>query len=140
MQPTKQVASFLEEFKKFALKGNVIDLAIGVIIGAAFAKIIDSLVKNIIMPLVSLVLPGEQGYMGWKLEIGNKIIPYGLFIAEVVNFLIIALALYIFIIKFLGWIVKTKQQEAVQPPPLTKDQELLIEIRDLLKKTSQPPE
>ena len=140
MQPTKHVASFLEEFKKFALKGNVIDLAIGVIIGAAFGKIIDSLVKNIIMPLVSLALPGEQGYMELKLEIGNKIIPYGLFIAEVVNFLIIALALYIFIVKFLGWIVKTKQQEAVQPPPLTKDQELLIEIRDLLKKTHSATE
>jgi large conductance mechanosensitive channel len=136
MQPTKQVASFVEEFKNFALKGNVIDLAIGVIIGAAFAKIIDSLVKNIIMPLVSLVLPGDQGYLGWKLQIGDKIIPYGLFIAEVVNFVIIALVLYIFIVKFLGWIVKTKQQEAVEPPPLTKDQELLIEIRDLLKKTS----
>ena len=135
MQPTKHVASFLEEFKNFALKGNVIDLAIGVIIGAAFGKIIESLVKNIIMPLVSMVLPGEQGYMSWKLQIGDKIIPYGLFIAEVVNFVIIALALYIFIVKFLGWIVKTKQQEAVQPPPLTKDQELLTEIRDLLIKT-----
>jgi large conductance mechanosensitive channel len=134
MEPAKKAAAFVDEFKKFALKGNVIDLAIGVIIGAAFAKIIDSLVKNIIMPLLSLVLPGEEGYMGWKLQIGDKIIPYGLFIAEVVNFIIIALALYIFIVKFLGWIVKTKQQEAVQPPPLTKDQELLTEIRDLLKK------
>jgi large conductance mechanosensitive channel len=135
MQSTKNVASFIEEFKNFALKGNVIDLAIGVIIGAAFGKIIDSLVKNIIMPLISLVLPGEQGYIGWKLQIGDKIIPYGLFLAEVVNFLIIALALYIFIVKFVGWIVKTKKEEAVVPPPLTKDQELLTEIRNLLKKT-----
>ena len=92
MEPAKKLTAFVEEFKNFALKGNVIDLAIGVIIGAAFGKIIESLVKNIIMPLVSLVLPGEQGYMGWKLQIGDKIIPYGLFIAEVVNFVIIALA------------------------------------------------
>ncbi|MGD0517476.1 MAG: large conductance mechanosensitive channel protein MscL [Thermoguttaceae bacterium] len=137
MEPAKKVTAFVEEFKSFALKGNVIDLAIGVIIGAAFGKIIDSLVKNIIMPLVSLVLPGEQGqgYMGLTWKIGHTIIPYGLFIAEVVNFLIIALALYIFIVKFLGWIVKDKQQKAVGPPPLTKDQQLLMEIRDLLKKT-----
>ena len=56
----------LEEFKNFALKGNVVDLAIGVIIGAAFGKIIDSLVKHIIMPLISLIMPGEQGYLAWK--------------------------------------------------------------------------
>lgn len=135
MQPAKKVASFLDEFKNFALKGNVIDLAIGVIIGAAFGKIVDSLVKNLIMPLISIVLPGEYGYADWKLVIAGQAIPYGLFIAEVINFLIIALALYIFIVKFLGWIMKAKQQEAAQPLPLTKDQELLTEIRDLLKKT-----
>jgi large conductance mechanosensitive channel len=135
MEPVRKVTSFLEEFKNFALKGNVIDLAIGVIIGAAFGKIIDSLVKNIIMPLISLILPGEQGYMGWKITIGDKVVPYGLFIAEVVNFFIIALAIYIFIVKFVGWIVKNKRQEAAAPPPLTKDQQLLAEIRDLLKKT-----
>jgi len=135
MEPAKKVASFIDEFKKFALKGNVIDLAIGVIIGAAFGKIVDSLVKNIIMPLIGIILPGEHGYEGWKLAIAGKDIPYGLFIGEIVNFLIIALALYIFIVKFLGWIVKTKQQEAVVPSPLTMDQQLLTEIRDLLKRT-----
>ena len=135
MQLTKNVASFLEEFKKFVLKGSVIDLAIAVIIGIAFGKVVNSLVFDIIMPLVSIFLPGKSGFESWYLVIWGSTIPFGKFLGEVVNFVIIALVLYIFIIKFLGWIVKTKQQEAVQPPPLTKDQELLIEIRDLLKKT-----
>ncbi|PKN67802.1 MAG: large conductance mechanosensitive channel protein MscL [Deltaproteobacteria bacterium HGW-Deltaproteobacteria-12] len=123
----------LEEFKNFALKGNVVDLAIGVIIGAAFGKIIDSLVKHIIMPAISVIMPGEQGYLAWKWVVNGKDIPYGLFIGEIVNFLIIALALYLFIVKFIGLIIKNKTEEAVAPPPPTKDQELLGEIRDLLK-------
>jgi large conductance mechanosensitive channel len=124
--------SMLTEFKNFALKGNVIDLALGVIIGGAFAKIVDSLVKNIIMPAIGLVLPSEQGYLGWKLVVGAKEIPYGLFIGEIVNFLIIALALYLFIVKFLGFVMRTKKQEAAAPPP-NKEQQLLSEIRDLLR-------
>ncbi len=134
MEAKRRVSSVLEEFKNFALKGNVVDLAIGVIIGAAFGKIVDSLVKHIIMPLIGVIMPGEQGYLGWKLVINGKDIPYGLFIGEILNFLIIALALYIFIVKFLGMIMKQKQEEVVAPPPPTKDQELLTEIRDLLKK------
>src|SRR5207244_9889425 len=69
---------------------DLIDLAVGVIIGAAFGKIIESLVKNIIMPVINLLIPGEQSYVGWKLIVGTKEIPYGLFLGEVVNFLIIA--------------------------------------------------
>ena len=134
MDPKKKISSVLEEFKNFALKGNVVDLAIGVIIGAAFSKIIDSLVKHIIMPLISLIIPGQQGYLAWKWVVNGKEIPYGLFIGEIVNFLIVALALYIFIVKFLGMIMKTKKVEAAAPPPPTKDQVLLTEIRDLLKK------
>ncbi len=133
MNPQKKVSAMLEEFKNFALKGNVVDLAIGVIIGAAFGKIVDSLVKHIIMPLISIVMPGKQSYLTWKWVINGTEIPYGLFIGEIVNFLIIALALYIFIVKFLGLIMKNKKEEAVAPPPPTRDQELLGEIRDLLK-------
>jgi large conductance mechanosensitive channel len=108
-------------------------LAVGVIIGAAFSKIIDSLVKQIIMPLLSVLLPGQQGYLGWKWVIDGKEVPYGLFLGEVVNFLIVSLALFLFIVKFLGWVLKVKQKEEAAPPSLTKDQELLTEIRDLLK-------
>lgn len=136
MKTAEKVTSLMEEFKNFALKGNVVDLAIGVIIGAAFGKIVDSLVKHIIMPIIGVFMPGEQGYLGWKWVINGKEIPYGLFLGEIVNFLIIALALYIFIVKFLGMIMKSKEKEqlAAAPPALTKEQELLTEIRDLLKK------
>ena len=133
MDPKNKAMGLLQEFKDFALKGNVVDLAIGVIIGAAFGKIIDSLVKDIIMPLVGLLIPGQEGYAGWKLPIHGKEIPYGHFIAEVVNFLIVALALYIFIVKFLGFILRSKKEAPAVPPPLTTDQELLTQIRDLLK-------
>ncbi len=147
MDPLKTVAaldaknkafSLLEEFKQFAFKGNVIDLAVGVIIGAAFGKIIDSLVKNIIMPLVSLVIPGEQGYQSWKLVVGQKEVPYGLFLGEVVNFVILALVLFVFIVKFLGWVMRTKKAEAAAPPPPTREEQLLGEIRDLLRDAHAP--
>jgi large conductance mechanosensitive channel len=134
LDPAKTAFSLFDEFKAFALKGNVIDLAVGVIIGGAFGKIVDSLVKQIIMPLVGILLPGEQGYLGWKWVIDGKEVPYGLFLGEVVNFLIVSLALFVFIVKFLGWLMHTKKKEVAAAPPLTKDQELLAEIRDLLKR------
>jgi large conductance mechanosensitive channel len=131
--PTKKAFSLFEEFKNFAFKGNVIDLAVGVIIGGAFGKIVTSLVDNIIMPLVGVILPGEKGYENWAVTIGAKTIPYGKFIGDVVSFLILAAALFFFIVKFLGWLMKSKAAETAAPPGPTKDQELLTEIRDLLK-------
>ncbi len=133
IDPKAKAFSLFDEFKKFAFKGNVIDLAVGVIIGAAFGKIVDSLVKHLIMPLIASVMPGEQGYLGWKFVVNGSEIHYGLFLGEVVNFVIVALALFLFIVKFVGWIMRSKKEEAVAPPPPTKDQELLSEIRDLLK-------
>src|SRR5580658_6551858 len=91
METTKKALTLVDEFKAFAFKGNVVDLAVGVIIGGAFGKIVSSLVTNIIMPLIGVVLPGEHGYLGWKALVNGKEIPYGLFIGEVVNFLIVAL-------------------------------------------------
>ena len=129
----KKAFSLFEEFKNFAFKGNVIDLAVGVIIGVAFGKIIDSLVKHLIMPLISVVMPGDESYLGWTWVINGKEIPYGLFLGEIVNFLIVALALYIFIVKFLGLLMRAKKEEAAAPPKPTPEQELLAEIRDLLK-------
>jgi large conductance mechanosensitive channel len=134
MNTAKKVSSMISELKNFAFKGNVVDLAVGVIIGAAFGKIIDSLVKHFIMPAISVIMPGQQSYLTWRWTINGKDILYGLFIGEVVNFLIVAIALYLFIVKFLGLIMKNKKEEALTPPALTKDQELLIEIRNLLKK------
>lgn len=131
--PTKAAFSFVDEFKKFAFKGNVVDLAVGVIIGAAFGKIVSSLVDNIIMPTVAIILPVSHNYTEWALDVRGKTIPYGHFLGDVVNFLIVSLALFIFIVKFLGWILRVKKEEAAAVPPMTKDQELLTEIRDLLK-------
>jgi large conductance mechanosensitive channel len=130
IDPARRALSLLEEFRNFALKGNVIDLAVGVIIGAAFGKIVDSLVKTIIMPLVGLLLPSEQGYLTWKIVVGAKEVPYGLFIGELVNFVIVVFALYLFIVKFLGLVMKAKE---AAPPAPTKQETLLAEIRDLLK-------
>lgn len=131
---TQKALTLLDEFKKFAFKGNVVDLAVGVIIGGAFGKIIDALVKQVIMPAISVIMPSEQGYADWKLTLRGTDIPYGQFLAEVVNFLVIALVLYIFIVKFLGWAMRVRtQEEEAAPPALTKDQELLTEIRDLMK-------
>jgi large conductance mechanosensitive channel len=133
VDPARRALSLLEEFKNFALKGNVIDLAVGVIIGAAFGKIVDSLVKHILMPLVGLLLPGDQGYLGWKIVVGAKEVPYGLFIGELVNFVIVAFALYLFIVKFLGFVLKAKQAAPATPPAPPRQEVLLAEIRDLLR-------
>lgn len=128
----KRSLTLFQEFKNFAFKGNLIELAIAVIIGAAFGKIIDSLVKSIIMPLLGVMIPSEHGYMSWRWVINGKEIPYGMFLGEVVNFLLVAMALFLFFVKFLGAVMR-KKEAAPSPAPLTKEQELLTEIRDLLK-------
>ncbi len=131
--PTKQAFSLLEEFKSFAFKGNVVDLAVGVIIGGAFGKIVSSMVDNVIMPLVGAVMPGDQSYKDWKLPLGDGV-PVGLFLADVVSFLILAAALFFFIVKFLGWLMQSKAADAVEAAPEpSKEEKLLMEIRDLLK-------
>ncbi|MHC5539835.1 large conductance mechanosensitive channel protein MscL [Singulisphaera rosea] len=134
LDPTKQALSLFEEFKTFAFKGNVIDLAVGVIVGGAFSNIVKSLVDNIIMPVLGAILPGSKGYEDWTASIQGKPIHYGKFLGDSVNFLILAAALFVFIFKFLGWVLRSKTEE---PAPLSKDQQLLSEIRDLLKSREQ---
>ncbi|VTS01918.1 large-conductance mechanosensitive channel : Large-conductance mechanosensitive channel OS=Singulisphaera acidiphila (strain ATCC BAA-1392 / DSM 18658 / VKM B-2454 / MOB10) GN=mscL PE=3 SV=1: MscL [Tuwongella immobilis] len=124
--------SLVDEFKRFAFKGNVIDLAVGVVIGAAFGKITESLVKNVIMPMVAVVMPTEQSYATWKLTIGGQTVPYGIFLADVVNFVIVAAVLFLFVKKFLAWVVRSREEVAAVVPP-TKEEELLQQIRDLLQ-------
>jgi large conductance mechanosensitive channel len=134
----RQALSVLEEFRNFAFKGNVVDMAVGVIIGAAFGKIVDSLVKNILMPLVSLLIPGDRAYTSWKIVVGTQEIPYGLFLGEIVNFLIVAFALYFSIVKFMGFMMRQRQQAPAAPAPgPTAEQKLLTEIRDLLANKSR---
>ncbi len=133
LNPTKEALSLLDGFKAFAFKGNVIDLAVGVIVGSAFGKIVTSLVDNILMPIVGVILPGKHGYEGWVAVVRGKPIPFGKFLGDVINFLIIAMVLYLFVVRLVGWLTAFSHEQ--KAAPLTKDQQLLTEIRDLLKQS-----
>ena len=119
------------EFKEFAMKGNVLDLAVAVIIGGAFGKIVTSLVNDIIMPLVGLLMGGLD-FSGLQLQAGSEAVKYGAFIQSVVDFLIIAFSIFL-VVKAAN---RRKQKEAAAPEeaPLPSDEVILLsEIRDLLK-------
>jgi large conductance mechanosensitive channel len=138
--------SFLKEFREFAVKGNVIDLAVGVIIGGAFGKIVESLVGDVIMPLVGLVF-GKLDFSNLYILLGPKpanvgdalvelkkanvpVLAYGNFITVAVNFMILAFIIFL-MVKQINRLRKT--QEAAPPPATPEDTVLLREIRDSLK-------
>ena len=124
----------LKEFKEFAMRGNVLDLAVAVVIGAAFGKIVTALVENIIMPLVG-ILVGGINYETLTFRAGDAVITYGIFIQAILDFIIIAFAIFLFI-KLLNRF-KRKEEEK-EPIPLPDPQiDLLREIRDLLKQEDQ---
>ena len=108
-----KATSLWTEFKAFAFKGNMLDLAVAVVIGAAFGKIISSLVADIIMPAISYIMPAKMEYTEWKLGMADKPIYIGKFLGEIVNFLIVALAIFIVIVKIVGSLMK----KATTPPP-----------------------
>ncbi|ENH6675027.1 large conductance mechanosensitive channel protein MscL [Listeria monocytogenes] len=120
----------LVEFRDFALKGNVLDLAVAVVIGAAFGKIVSSLVDSIIMPLVGVLLGGLD-FTDLSFKVGKSVIQYGAFIQSIVDFVIIAFAIFIFV-KVLTSFIKKKEQ-TVEETPVPPTEEYLKEIRDLLK-------
>lgn len=123
-----------KEFKEFISKGNVLDLAVGVIIGGAFGKIVTSLVDDIIMPFIGLIIGGLD-FSGLSIVIGKATIKYGMFIQNVVNFLIIAFSVFM-IVKAVNKVRRIKpekkEEEEVAEAP-SKEEALLAEIRDLLK-------
>jgi large conductance mechanosensitive channel len=121
--------SIAKEFREFAVKGNVVDLAVGVIIGAAFGKIVASLVGDIIMPLVGTLL-GGLNFSGLMIEIGNAKIQYGNFIQTCVDFVIIAWAIFV-AVKLINRMKRAEPPPAPPTPP--REEQLLTEIRDLLK-------
>jgi len=146
--------SFLTEFREFAIKGNMIDLAVGVIIGAAFGKIIDSFVKDVIMPVISFILGGQvdfsnlfwvlkepDNYVGPRtydamVEAGGNVLAWGNFITIFINFLLLALVVF-FMVKAVNSARRRVMHEeaAASEPEVTPDDILLLrEIRDLLKK------
>lgn len=138
------VKDLLQEFKSFAIKGNAIDMAVGVIVGGAFGKIVSSLVNDILMPLIGLLLGGID-FSQLKVQIGDAVVMYGSFIMTVVDFLIISFCVFLLVRAInklkapLSTITKGKEHDEAEPPvalPVPKEEELLTEIRDLLKKMS----
>lgn len=121
--------SLLKEFKAFAMRGNVIDLAVAVVIGAAFGKIVSSLVSGIVMPLIGLLLGGIN-IAGKTFTVGSAVVQWGLFLQSVIDFTIIAFAIFM-VIKLLTKLQKKKEALPAEP---TAQEKLLMEIRDLLKK------
>ncbi|RXK83266.1 large conductance mechanosensitive channel protein MscL [Filimonas effusa] len=141
--------SFIKEFKQFAMKGNVVDLAVGVIIGAAFGKIVDSVVKDLIMPIVSaiigqpdfsnlyLVLKGDVA-KGLPLEDARKvtdavIFAYGSFLTVLLNFILLAFIIFL-MVKAINSMRTKEEAKPAAPPAPTATEKLLMEIRDSLKK------
>ena len=118
------------EFKKFALKGNVLDLAVGVVIGGAFGKIVASLVADLIMPIVGLLLGGVD-FSKLSITYGDAVIKYGAFLQTVVDFFIIAFSIFLFIRLISRF--KKKEEVTESAPVIDAKEELLTEIRDLLK-------
>ena len=143
--------SIIQEFKEFAVKGNVMDLAVGVIIGGAFGKIIDSMVKDIVMPLISWILGGDVDYSNWFVVLGDNpnnvttlkaaqdaglnVLAYGNFLTILINFLLLAWVVF-WLVKLMN---KVRRQKVEEPAPevTPEDIELLREIRDELKKRPQ---
>jgi large conductance mechanosensitive channel len=123
----------LKEFKEFAMRGNVIDLAVGVIIGAAFGKIITSLVNDIVMPLINPVMPGGD----WRtMEVGPGI-KIGAFLATTLDFLIIAFVIFL-IVKVINRMKRKEEAKPLTPADIPPDVKLLAEIRDLLATRPKP--
>ena len=119
----------LREFKEFVTKGNIVDLAVAVIIGGAFGKIVTALTDSIIMPLVAMIL-GKGGMSELSFMVGNTVFPVGVFIQAVIDFILIAFVLFL-IIKAVN---SAKKKEIAAPAAIAEDITLLREIRDALKK------
>ena len=121
--------SWLKEFREFAVKGNVVDLAVGVIIGAAFGKIVASLVADLIMPLVGILIGGVH-YEDLVVQVGGAQVTYGKFIENVVDFVVIAFVIFL-MVKAINHFRRKAEDEPKAAPP--RQEQLLEEIRDLLK-------
>ncbi len=123
------------EFRKFVAKGNVIDLAVAVILGGAFTAIVTSLTNDIIMPVIGVLLGGVD-FTTLTIQVGEATVAYGLFIQAIINFILIALVLFFMVRSINKMQERSKKEEAAAPPPGPSDEaKLLTEIRDLLKKS-----
>lgn len=131
--------NFADEFKKFILRGNVVDLAVGIVIGAAFGSIVNSLVADIFMPIVGL-LTGGFNIAGQHLHLyGDAVLKWGAFLQTVINFLIIGFCMFL-VVKGMNVLhQRFITQEAAKAPEPTATEKLLAEIRDILKEKTPPP-
>lgn len=120
-----------KDFKEFAMQGNVMELAIAVIIGAAFSQIVTSLVENIITPLLGILLDGIK-FTNLSFTVGNAKVTYGVFIQSIFDFFIISFSIFMFI----RILMKLKRNKEEEEPEVDPKEELLTEIRDLLKNQS----
>lgn len=128
----------IKEFKEFISRGNVLDLAVGVIIGGAFGKIVTSLVNDIIMPLLGIILGGID-FTSLSFKVEESTVMYGMFIQNIIDFLLIAASIFL-MIKIVGKLKKLEKKPKEQPkeqPKVPTTDELLTEIRDLLKKKTK---
>ena len=128
--------AFLKEFKEFINKGNVMDMAVGVVIGGAFTAIVSSLVDNIIMPIVGMIAGGVK-IDSLAVTVGTAELKYGLFLQNVLDFVIVAFVVFCVIKainKMHDRIAKKEEEAPAEPEPIPEDIQLLTEIRDLLKK------
>ncbi|MCX3072335.1 large-conductance mechanosensitive channel protein MscL [Providencia stuartii] len=134
--------SFLKEFREFSMKGNVVDMAVGIIIGAAFGKIVSSLVADVIMPPLGLLIGGvdfKQFSVVLRAAEGDipaVVLNYGMFIQTVFDFVIVAFAIFM-AIKVMNKVRREKEAEPEAPPAPSKEEVLLSEIRDLLKEQNK---
>jgi len=126
--------TFIEEFKAFAMKGNVIDLAVAVVIGAAFGKIVSSLVDNIITPLIGLLMGGVN-FSGLAYSVGNAELTYGVFIQSIIDFTIVALVIFL-VVRTINKLDKKQAEAPAEEKPAEPSEEvkLLREIRDGLRR------
>lgn len=128
------MSKLLNEFKEFAVKGNAIDMAVGVIIGGAFGKIVSSLVNDILMPLLGVVIGGID-FTALAVTVGDAEVKWGMFVQNIIDFIIIALCIF-FMIKAMTSLTKKKEEAPAEPAPAPEpsaEEKLLSEIRDLLK-------
>ncbi len=125
----------IDEFKKFIARGNVMDLAVGVIVGGAFSSIVTSLVNNILTPILGLVLGGVD-FSNLAITFKDTKIGYGAFIQSIIDFLIVAVCIFIFV-KIVNRLMHVKKEEANVPPKKSDETILLEEIRDLLKENKK---
>ena len=127
-----------EDFKAFAIQGNALDLAVGVIIGGAFGSIVTSLVEDLLMPILGILLGGVD-FTELVATVGGATVRYGVFIQRIVDFLIIAFSIFIFIRMLSRLKKKEPEADAVEETPAPTQEELLAEIRDLIKEQATRP-